>query len=279
MNSKRIVTASVVAIASLVVSNVASAEEKDAAQPGAESSRDLSPVKHAVELTVGTGYEQGFGNIGAGLPSLTDLGQAGGAIQVGVGYRIIPQLTLGVYGSGAVFDRGAQVDTSTNIYSASAGFQADWHVLPGGHALDPWLSLGSGWRGYWLDANQGVTAMHGIEIAKLQLGVDYRIDKSVAISPVFGVDLSTFLTESTPATNAFNNIQNPTVTRSSSLGFRVASTSRPTRRRRPRWLQGEPRVRLALGKHRTARFVPERDAAFTVASIVNVCPKHHTRRG
>jgi len=211
MNSKRIVTATAVAIASLVVSSVASAEEKDATQSGTESSHDLTPVKHAVELTVGTGYEQGFGNVGAGLPSLTDLGQAGGAVQVGVGYRIIPQLTLGVYGSGATFDRGGQLDASTHVYSAAAGFQADWHVLPGGHALDPWLSLGSGWRGYWLDANQGVTSMNGIEIAKLQIGVDYRIDKAVAISPVFGVDLSTFLTESTPATNAFNNVSKPTV--------------------------------------------------------------------
>jgi len=198
-------------MAVLVSSGSANAEtqEKDKAEEA--SAKDLAPATHAVELTIGTGYEQGFGKFGSDQPSLTDLGTAGGAVQLGVGYRIIPQLTLGIYGSGAEFGRGSQVDPSTNIYSAAAGIQADWHFLPGGHEFDPWVSLSSGWRGYWLNQNAGNTSMQGIEIAKLQVGLDYRIDQVVSMGPVVGVDLSSFLTESTPESNGSRNISSPQV--------------------------------------------------------------------
>jgi hypothetical protein len=209
MNSKWIIAA--VAASSVAVTGVASAQEKD--QPSAESSKagELAPATGAVELTIGTGYAQGFGNVASGQPSLTDVGQPGGAVQVGAGYRLIPQLTLGVYGSGAMFGRGDQVDGSSNLYSATAGVQADWHFLPSGNQIDPWVSLGTGWRGYWIHADQGTTAMHGLELAKLQVGADYRITRAVAISPVVGAGLSMFLTESTPASNGFQNISSPNV--------------------------------------------------------------------
>jgi hypothetical protein len=216
MNSNWI-TAAAGLIGTMVVTGVSSAQEISSAKQKDQPSsietgkRDLRPVTQALELTLGTGYAQGFGKVMPNQPSLTDLGQAGGSLQLGVGYRVIPQLTLGVFGTGAMFGRGDQVDASTKIYSATSGVQADWHFLPAGHELDPWISLGSGWRGYWLHSDQGTVSMQGMELAKLQIGVDYRIDRAVAISPVVGVDLTTFLTQSTPETRAFNNISNPRV--------------------------------------------------------------------
>jgi hypothetical protein len=50
-----------------------------------------------------------------------------------------------------------------------------------------------------------------MELAKLQLGVDYRVAQSVSVSPVVGVDLSTFFTQQTPETNRFTNITSPEV--------------------------------------------------------------------
>jgi hypothetical protein len=199
--------ASAVMVGTLVVGGVANAQEKDEAQSGGHG--ELAPVKNALELTVGTGYMQGFGKVDASQPSLTDVAQAGGGVQVGVGYRVIPQLTLGGYGSWGAFGRGEAVDSSTNIYTATAGFEADWHILPGHSVLDPWVSLGSGWRGYWLSSSQGTTSLQGVEIAKLQVGLDYRIDKAVALGPVFGVDVNTFFTQSTPELSTFTNISNP----------------------------------------------------------------------
>jgi hypothetical protein len=210
MNTHRYAATAAI-ISSILVTGAASAEEKDEVRSTSEKSRSLSPATHDVEMTIGTGYEQGFGNVGSGQPALTDIGTAGGAVQVGVGYRLIPQLTLGVYGSGAMFGRGDQVDPSTNLYSAAAGVQADWHFLSAGHEIDPWLSLGSGWRGYWAHGDQGTTSMQGMELAKLQIGVDYRVDEAVAIGPVVGVDLSTFFTQSTPTAGGFSNISNPNV--------------------------------------------------------------------
>jgi len=207
MNTKWF-TAMALAISSTVVTGVASADQKDEAAES-KSGRSLAPATHALELTIGTGYEQGFGNVVSGQPSFTDVAQAGGAVEAGVGYRLIPQLTLGVYGSGGMFGRGSSVDGSTNLYTATAGVKADWHFLSSGHDLDPWVSLGTGWRGYWLNADQGTTSLQGWEIAKLELGLDYRIDQAVAIGPVAGIDVSTFFTQSTPSGSGFSNISNP----------------------------------------------------------------------
>jgi hypothetical protein len=210
MNAKW-TAAAAATMGTLLFTGVANAQTKDQTNEASDTSARLAPADHALELTVGTGYQQGFGKFASAQPSLTDVAQAGGGLQVGVGYRFVPQLTLGVYGSGAIFGRGDAVDSSSKLYTAAAGVQADWHFLPSGSEFDPWVSLGTGWRGYWVSADQGTTSLQGLELAKLQLGVDYRIDQAVAIAPVIGADLSTFLTESTPASNGFANVQNPNV--------------------------------------------------------------------
>jgi hypothetical protein len=201
-----------VAVAALALTGSASAqvETKDVVQ-SAGGEKNLAPAARSVELTIGTGYEQGFGNIQANQSSLTELGQAGGAVQTSVGYRILPQLTLSLYGSFAEFARAGQVDSSAHLYSVAAGVQSDWHFLPGGSEFDPWLSLGSGWRGYWVNQNAGNSTDQGMELAKLQVGVDYRIDRAVAISPVVGADLTTFFTQQTPGSNGWTNISSPQV--------------------------------------------------------------------
>jgi hypothetical protein len=210
MNSKWKVAAAAT-IGGMLITGAASAQEKDQVQNTSDKSRSLAPATHDVELTIGTGYEQAFGKVASGQPKLQDIGEAGGAIQLGAGYRLIPQLTLGVYGSGAMFARADEAEQSTKAYSAAAGVQADWHFIPAGHEVDPWLSLGTGWRGYWAHTDQGTNSMQGMELAKLQIGVDYRVDESLALSPVVGVDLSTFFAQSTPAAEAFHNISNPNV--------------------------------------------------------------------
>ena len=197
------------AMSSIVVTGAASAEEKDQAQARAPDA--TAPIKKALELTIAMGYTQGFGKVASSQPSLTELGTAGGGVQGGIGYRILPQLTLGTYGSFGTFGRADQADPTGHLYTSAAGIQADWHFLPAGHPLDPWVSLGSGWRGYWMTGDKGTTAMHGMDLAKLQVGVDYRVDKQISISPVVGVDLSTFFTQSTPETHAYQNISNPNV--------------------------------------------------------------------
>jgi hypothetical protein len=210
MNTKLTIAAAAAASV-LAVAGTASAQTERDQVTQERSTGSLAPANHSVELTIGTGYEQAFGNIQSNRPALTDLGQAGGAVQTSVGYRIIPQLTLGLYGSFAQFGRASEVDTSANIYSVAAGVQTDWHFLPGGSVVDPWVSLSSGWRGYWVHQNTGDVTDQGVEIAKLQVGADYRLAQAVAISPVVGADLTTFVTQQTPASNGWTNISNPQV--------------------------------------------------------------------
>lgn len=210
MNTKWI-AGTVVALSSMIVSALASADEKDQAEETSFSSYDLAPVKNALELTLGTGYAQGYGEIARGQPTLRDVSEAGGALQVGVGYRLLAHLTVGVYGSGAAFGRGSDVDPAADLWSATGGVQADWHILPARQVFNPWVSLGSGWRGYWVKSDAGTTSLQGWEIAKLQVGVDYRIDRNLAISPVIGADLSTFFTQETPSPGGFGNVTSPRV--------------------------------------------------------------------
>src|SRR5260370_8820166 len=88
------------------------------------------PVAHAanqaLEITVGAGYAQGFGDIGSGQRWLTDQTSAGGETTLGVGYRVNPNFMIGLYGSGAKY--GTHTRTSdADILMAAAGEQASVH--------------------------------------------------------------------------------------------------------------------------------------------------------
>jgi hypothetical protein len=156
--------------------------------------RDLSAVERAAEITLATGYAQGFGQVSSGQPNLTDIGIAGWSLQLGVGYRLLPQLALAVFGGGAVYE-GTNLDPPS-LYSGAAGLKLDWHLLPAAHELDPWLSFGTGWRGYWIEQSGDERSLQGLDFAKFQAGLDYRVERRAAIGPIVGLDLSRFLWES-----------------------------------------------------------------------------------
>ena len=72
---------------------------------------------------------------------------------------------------------------------------------------DPWVSLGTGWRALWLSPDNGkVTSLRGLELARLQVGVDYRITKDVAIAPVIGGSVSIFVSQDSPMTRSYADI-------------------------------------------------------------------------
>src|SRR6267143_5703895 len=56
---------------------------------GSSPSAPASPADNAFEITFGLGYAQGFGDIGAGQPSLMDQITAGGELQLGLGWRCL----------------------------------------------------------------------------------------------------------------------------------------------------------------------------------------------
>ncbi|MFN2547792.1 MAG: hypothetical protein ABR567_10195 [Myxococcales bacterium] len=171
--------------------------------------RSRPSVEKALEITVGAGYAQGFGDIGASQRSLTDLSSAGGELSVGIGYRIDKRFLIGAYGSGSKYST-ADFTFGGDIWSATAGVQADVHLLPDGE-WDPWVSLGTGWRGYWVNKFGSIDSRHGWDIARLQAGVDYRVSPEFAIAPYVGAGLTTFLTQELAGQHSFSNVQSPNV--------------------------------------------------------------------
>ncbi|HET9622355.1 MAG TPA: hypothetical protein VFP84_13375 [Kofleriaceae bacterium] len=168
-------------------------------------------VNHAIELGVSTGYQQGAGKLGGNLGSLEDVAGPGGAIEVDAGYRILPQLSVGLYGTYAQNAHGDHLASNTDVLGATAGVQATFHARPD-RSIDPWVSLGAGWKGLWLNPDHGkVTSLQGLELARLQVGADYRVSKDVSIAPVIGGSLSMFVSEDSPMTDSYTEINDKKV--------------------------------------------------------------------
>jgi hypothetical protein len=194
---------------SLLIPAVALAQPESADTTGFD--HEVPAVKSAFEIGVATGYSQGGGKLGGNMLSLEDVSGPGAAVEVDVGYRIIPELSLGAYGTFAKYQHGDSIDSNTDVLGATAGIQAAWHFRPD-RSVDPWVSLGTGWKGLWLNPSSGkVTSLQGLELARLQLGADYRITKDIAISPVIGGSLSLFISQDSAMTTDLTEIQDKKV--------------------------------------------------------------------
>jgi hypothetical protein len=128
-------------------------------------------LTNAFEVGLGFGYTQGFGNVGNNVRSLSDSGGAGTSAELDLGWRIDPNWLVGIYGTGAWLSRGEAPGNAHNNWSAGAGVQGNYHFLPGG-SFDPWVGLGVGWRGYFINRPQGTDTLHGLDFARVQVGVD-----------------------------------------------------------------------------------------------------------
>jgi len=172
----------------------------------------VAPVDDAIEIAVGGGYTQGVGEIAGEQPDVQDVAEAGGGAEVQIGYRLLPQLTLGVYGTLSAYSTGDSVDSDTDVLGASAGIKADYHFRAD-RSVDPWVSLGTGWRGLWLDPSTNVktTALQGLELARLQVGLDYRISEDLSLAPVIGASATMFLSQDSPMTEDYTELDDKKV--------------------------------------------------------------------
>lgn len=163
-------------------------------------------IDHAFELAVTPGFTQSTGKLGGDLGDASDITGPGGALEIDLGYRVIPQLAVGAYTSIAKFQRGDAFGTGTRTLGLAAGVQAAWHFRPD-RSIDPWVSLGTGWKALWIDpTNSKDTSLQGLELARLQLGADYRVSPTAAISPVLGGSMTMFVSQDSPMTTDFTEI-------------------------------------------------------------------------
>jgi outer membrane protein OmpA-like peptidoglycan-associated protein len=178
-------------------------EPVGAEQPPTVSQRTPAP-SNAFELTLGTGYTQGFGNLqqGVGMPSVATPGIG---FDLGLGYRVAPRFSLAA--TAQYYELTAERATAAR--GLTAGANATLHMAPYS-TLDPFLSLGAGYRMLWETHSGSPNLMtHGFELAKAQLGLDVRVSEDVAIAPVVGADLNLFLWQSGATNNVV--IQDPRV--------------------------------------------------------------------
>jgi hypothetical protein len=162
--------------------------------------REVAPTRTSLEIAVGGGYTQGVGGAGS-AGQLEDITGAGGTAEVQLGLRVTPTFSIGAYGTLARFQPGDAMTTGGRAHAATAGLQAIWHARES-RSLDPWISVGAGWRGLWLSPKDAASSSaYGAELVRVQLGVDYRISPSVAITPVIGASASVFVVEGGPMTD------------------------------------------------------------------------------
>lgn len=189
---------------SLIVgaTGVAMAEPTDSLSSGS-----MPAVKSALEIGISGGYSQGVGDIASGMDSVEDLAGAGGGAELQVGYRINENLSASLYGGFAAYSTGDKLNESSNdVGAVTAGLKADWHFRPAA-TVDPWVSLGAGAR--WLAIDENSTNDHtlfGVDLLRVQAGVDYRITPSFAIGPVISATATTFIKEDNVMTDGYESI-------------------------------------------------------------------------
>jgi hypothetical protein len=195
------------AIIALLTTSLARAEDD---RPEADFA-SVAPSK-ALELSLGNGFSQGFGSASSRTQSLGDLTRGGLSTQLGVGYRLSPRLMLGVYGEGARYFAASGMPDGTVGYGAAFGVNAQWHFMPFSR-IDPWVGLGTGFRGYWVDLpNAGHHALHGFDLVRLRVGADYKLGPSTSVGPMLGATLTTFATERDLATDDTLSTNDPELT-------------------------------------------------------------------
>jgi hypothetical protein len=200
-----IATVTTLAIPSLAIPSLARADTVGI-------DRALPATTRAFEITLGGGYAQGMGGIASDMASVGDLAGPGGTFELKVGYRFTRRIAWGAYGTVAGYDRGDRVADSALVSGASAGLFTDLHLRPDA-TIDPWISWSSGWRTLWTSDDDGAdTTLHGLDLARLQLGVDYRVSPTLALSPMIGAAVTRFLAEKGPDTRGFDEIDDPELT-------------------------------------------------------------------
>jgi hypothetical protein len=180
--------------------------------------RDVAPTPRSLEIGIGGGYTQGVGGAG-GAGSVQDLTGPGGNLELQVGLRTSPGLTIGLYGTGARYRHGDVFADGSQAHGATAGVQAVWHGRAA-RAIGPWIGVGAGWRGLWLaPAGASAISAHGIELLRIQLGIDYRITPAIAITPVIGASASVFLVEDARMPSQFSAVRDNRINLYGYTGF------------------------------------------------------------
>jgi hypothetical protein len=168
----------------------AAAQEVEGSAP-----RPLGAPRDAFEIDVNAGYTQGFGAIKAG-PSgaVSDVARGGIGVGVGFGYRATPEVGFGLTSQYQELAPAATQAVGTRVRGVAIGLEGKFHLRPY-ERIDPWLSVGAGYRMLWIapEGPNNNVLQHGFELARAQVGLDVRVSRDVALGPVIGGDVNLFV--------------------------------------------------------------------------------------
>lgn len=180
------------------------------------------------------GFELGA-RLGYGIPMGKGVDEPDGAMSTGIkgmiplqldlGYRVIPSLTVGgyvMYGFGLIGDdsqafcdrlEASGTDASCHTSDVRVGAQVHYHIAPR-QQTDPWIGAGLGyeWLSFGLDASSGGSSLEisstvkGFEFVNLQGGVDFRAAKGLGIGPFLSFTLAQFDSRSSSCSGACTDI-------------------------------------------------------------------------
>lgn len=197
---KGIIWVAAAAAGVLMVPVAASAQEAR----GNLFTKPIGAPSRALEIAVGGGYAQPFGNIStAPGQALQDFTNAGAAVNLDIGYRATPNFMVGVYGQYGQYDSDFARVTARDF---SGGLQANFHLAPD-VGMDPWIGIGSGYHGFWLvPDNLPNSNYSGWEIVRGRLGADFRVSNELAIGPQVGAAMTLYFSEKLPGDTSFHSI-------------------------------------------------------------------------
>lgn len=152
---------------------------------------EVRAPRAAFEVGVNGGYTQPFGEMGNDV-SIHGIVEAGAALGLSLGYRFDPHWSLEGTGQFQELKAGSDRNNSA-IHGLAVGIQGTYHFRPY-RFVDPYASLGTGYRMMWLvPAAAPDDMIHGFELGKAVLGVDFRVAPSVALGPMVGADVNLFV--------------------------------------------------------------------------------------
>jgi Outer membrane protein beta-barrel domain len=168
-----------------------------AAQGTAGEVRNLrtSPIvspHDAFEVGLTAGYTQPQGNLTSGT-ALTDQIGPGFVAGLDLGYRLSPHWALGVGGQYHESTIESALPSGSSARGIAAQIRLAYHVWPTQFA-DPYLAIGTGYRALWElppGTNDDVL-LHGFDLARVELGLEYRVTQDFSIGPFLAVDLNLF---------------------------------------------------------------------------------------
>jgi outer membrane protein W len=153
----------------------------------------MPAIHGGIEVAVALGTSTSVGDIGDGMSARDAVGTAA-QLELKIGRRFTPNLAVSFYTAAQGLAEGSTA--TRTVYTGTAGLVADLHLRPR-TKIDPWIGVGGGLSAMLYDQD-GVGLAVGVELARVQLGVDFRLTEDFALGPVIGASATMYGAERAP---------------------------------------------------------------------------------